>query len=261
MIHRRASCTTAQSWRSPRKNALRKSSTASRPVPFSVWELSYHAIDYCLAEAGMALNDVDHVAYSLEPSLLVKGSGLPPRSRSRSNRAARRGTTAEHRGIRSSCRTSSTRQGSSPVARRIISTGGCARRQTGHRGNGTTLRITSLTRQARSWPRRFDGCAGTLCRPDEHRQPRRVHRAGACRTRSHAGPVTFADRVRAGGVRRSATAPSRHLACGAHPRSATAHRARRRTRAHDRIFPPHAARRAIAAARTLPLRPRCRRGR
>ena len=40
---------------------------AKRPVPFSTWELPYHAIDYCLAEAGIALADVDHVAYSYDP--------------------------------------------------------------------------------------------------------------------------------------------------------------------------------------------------
>ncbi len=42
-----------------------------RPVPFSTWELPFHAIDYCLREAGIALADVDHVAYSFDPSLLL----------------------------------------------------------------------------------------------------------------------------------------------------------------------------------------------
>jgi len=42
-----------------------------RPVPFSTWQLPYHAIDYCLGEAGIALADVDHVAYSYQPSLLL----------------------------------------------------------------------------------------------------------------------------------------------------------------------------------------------
>ena len=41
-----------------------------RPVPFTVWQLPYHAIDYCLREAGATLCDVDHVAYSFEPRLL-----------------------------------------------------------------------------------------------------------------------------------------------------------------------------------------------
>ena len=42
-----------------------------RPVPFSTWQLPYHAIDYCLAEAGTVLADVQHVAYSYNPSLLL----------------------------------------------------------------------------------------------------------------------------------------------------------------------------------------------
>jgi carbamoyltransferase len=41
-----------------------------RPVAFTVWQLPYHAIDYCLREAGVALRDVDHVAYSFDPHLL-----------------------------------------------------------------------------------------------------------------------------------------------------------------------------------------------
>jgi carbamoyltransferase len=42
-----------------------------RPVPFSTWELPFHAIDYCLREAGIALTDLDHVAYSYDPNLLL----------------------------------------------------------------------------------------------------------------------------------------------------------------------------------------------
>src|SRR5207302_219814 len=42
-----------------------------RPVPFSTWELPFHAIDYCLREAGITLADVDHVAYSFDPYLLL----------------------------------------------------------------------------------------------------------------------------------------------------------------------------------------------
>jgi carbamoyltransferase len=38
-----------------------------RPVPFSAWELPFNAIDYCLAEAGATLADVDHVGYSFDP--------------------------------------------------------------------------------------------------------------------------------------------------------------------------------------------------
>ncbi|UQN71127.1 carbamoyltransferase [Burkholderia multivorans] len=51
---------------------------AKRPVPFSTWELPYHAIDYCLAEAGIALADVQHVAYSYDPWLeLDRRAGQP----------------------------------------------------------------------------------------------------------------------------------------------------------------------------------------
>src|SRR3954447_14862163 len=42
-----------------------------RPVPFSTWELPFHAIDYCLAQAGIALMDVDHIAYSFDPALVL----------------------------------------------------------------------------------------------------------------------------------------------------------------------------------------------
>jgi carbamoyltransferase len=42
-----------------------------RPVPFSTWELPFHAIDYCLREAGIFLADLDHVAYSYRPDLLL----------------------------------------------------------------------------------------------------------------------------------------------------------------------------------------------
>ena len=42
-----------------------------RPVPFTTWELPYHAIDFCLKQAGIALNDLNHVAYSFDPFLLL----------------------------------------------------------------------------------------------------------------------------------------------------------------------------------------------
>ena len=43
-----------------------------RPLPFTTWELPYNAVDYCLAAAGVDLAEVDHVAYSFQPSLLLK---------------------------------------------------------------------------------------------------------------------------------------------------------------------------------------------
>jgi carbamoyltransferase len=42
-----------------------------RPVPFSTWELPFHAIDYCLKIAGLHINDVDHIAYSFDPYLII----------------------------------------------------------------------------------------------------------------------------------------------------------------------------------------------
>ena len=43
-----------------------------RPVPFSTWELPFHAIDYCLREAAIQLTDVAHVAYAFDPTLRVR---------------------------------------------------------------------------------------------------------------------------------------------------------------------------------------------
>lgn len=40
-----------------------------RPLPFTVWQLPFHAIGSCLREAGITMRDVAHVAYSYDPSL------------------------------------------------------------------------------------------------------------------------------------------------------------------------------------------------
>lgn len=42
---------------------------AKRPIPFSAYELPFHAIDFCLKSAGASINDVEHVAYSYDPSI------------------------------------------------------------------------------------------------------------------------------------------------------------------------------------------------
>src|SRR6187401_2577695 len=42
-----------------------------RPIPFSTYELPFHAIDYCLKTAVIHLKDIDHVAYSFDPYLLL----------------------------------------------------------------------------------------------------------------------------------------------------------------------------------------------
>jgi carbamoyltransferase len=44
---------------------------AKRPIPFSAYELPYHAIHYCLERAGIMLHDVSHVAYSYDPFSLL----------------------------------------------------------------------------------------------------------------------------------------------------------------------------------------------
>jgi carbamoyltransferase len=44
-----------------------------RPVPFSAYELPFHAVDYCLGVAGIHLEAVDHIAYSFNPFQLLNG--------------------------------------------------------------------------------------------------------------------------------------------------------------------------------------------
>ncbi|HEV2831265.1 MAG TPA: carbamoyltransferase N-terminal domain-containing protein, partial [Hanamia sp.] len=41
-----------------------------RPIPFSTYELPFHAIDYCLGVAGIHLNEVDEIAYSFDPGMI-----------------------------------------------------------------------------------------------------------------------------------------------------------------------------------------------
>ncbi|MGE8687695.1 MAG: carbamoyltransferase [Achromobacter sp.] len=47
-----------------------------RPVPFTTWQLPYHAIDYCLSAGDIRLRDVDHIVYSYDPTLLAEGGQL-----------------------------------------------------------------------------------------------------------------------------------------------------------------------------------------
>ncbi|ALA58760.1 carbamoyltransferase [Nitrospira moscoviensis] len=44
-----------------------------RPIPFSAYELPFHAIDYCLKAGGIELRQVDHVAYSFDPFITLGG--------------------------------------------------------------------------------------------------------------------------------------------------------------------------------------------
>jgi carbamoyltransferase len=49
-----------------------------RPIPFSTYELPYHAIDYCLKMGGIQLGDIEHIAYSFDPyQLLGEHKGKP----------------------------------------------------------------------------------------------------------------------------------------------------------------------------------------
>jgi carbamoyltransferase len=42
-----------------------------RPIPFSAYELPFHAIDFCLRAGGIRLVDVDHVTYSYDPFVFL----------------------------------------------------------------------------------------------------------------------------------------------------------------------------------------------
>jgi carbamoyltransferase len=44
-----------------------------RPVPFSTWELPEAAIRWCLAEGGLDASELDAVAYSYDPALVLPG--------------------------------------------------------------------------------------------------------------------------------------------------------------------------------------------
>lgn len=46
---------------------------AKRPIPFSTYELPFHAIDYCLRFAGIDMTDIDHIAYSYDPHRRIAG--------------------------------------------------------------------------------------------------------------------------------------------------------------------------------------------
>ena len=44
-----------------------------RPIPFTTYELPFNAMDYVLRQGGITINDVDHIAYSYDPWLLLGG--------------------------------------------------------------------------------------------------------------------------------------------------------------------------------------------
>jgi carbamoyltransferase len=45
---------------------------AKRALPFTAWELPFNAIDFCLAEVGVRLPELDHVAYSFDPQRFIR---------------------------------------------------------------------------------------------------------------------------------------------------------------------------------------------
>jgi len=47
-----------------------------RPVPFSAWELPDQAMTWCLAEAGLRPQDLDAVAYGVDPALAAPAASL-----------------------------------------------------------------------------------------------------------------------------------------------------------------------------------------
>src|SRR5688572_12732510 len=42
-----------------------------RPIPFSTYELPFHAINYCLETANLHINSVDNFAYAFDPYILL----------------------------------------------------------------------------------------------------------------------------------------------------------------------------------------------
>lgn len=45
---------------------------SKRPIPFSTYQIPFFAIDYCLKTANIDLKDIDHIAYSFNPYLLIE---------------------------------------------------------------------------------------------------------------------------------------------------------------------------------------------
>lgn len=45
--------------------------SGKRPLPITAWELPFHAIDFCLRQAGLSVKDINHVAYAFDPHLLL----------------------------------------------------------------------------------------------------------------------------------------------------------------------------------------------
>lgn len=128
---------------------------AKRPVPFSTWELPYHAIDYCLREAGIDLVDVDHVAYSYDPHLLGgQHRGATTITLPLEPSAIRFRRNGKPPGTRFFSHRSSTRPGNWPTGRRITCAPGSAELAPTAPTGGTSSRTTWRTRPAPFMPHR-----------------------------------------------------------------------------------------------------------
>jgi hypothetical protein len=129
-----------------------------RPLPFTAWELPFHAIDDCLRQAGLRLVDVDHVAYSYDPQRFLQrflqgraaGAAISLPLEPSATGAGPWRTP----GTRCSRPTSSTHRASWPTARRTT----CRRAWPVPGTTGPTVSTSSsttcATRPAPSWPAR-----------------------------------------------------------------------------------------------------------
>ncbi len=71
--HDSAACLVQDGWviAAAEEERFTKIKHGKRPIPFSAYELPFHAINFCLGEAGIHLTAVDHIAYSYDPDLLL----------------------------------------------------------------------------------------------------------------------------------------------------------------------------------------------
>ncbi len=73
VYHDSAACLVKDGWvvAAAEEERFTRIKHGKRPIPFSTYELPFYAIDYCLREAGITPVEVDHIAYSYDPFLLL----------------------------------------------------------------------------------------------------------------------------------------------------------------------------------------------
>ena len=101
---------------------------AKRPLPFTAWELPYHAIDDCCARpAPRSPRSITSPTATTRPSSSANATRAAPRpSRCPSSRRPSRADPGRTPGIRCSSPTSSTRRGNCATARRSTCRSACA---------------------------------------------------------------------------------------------------------------------------------------